>query len=60
MADSPAHPDTADEADEGAGTPPAPGRPRWQVAVLMAVAVAIVLTIVILHVTGVLGAGTHG
>jgi len=60
MADPPVHPDTADEADEGAGTPPASRRPRWQVAVLAAVAFAVVLTIVILHVTGVLGAGTHG
>ena len=60
MADPPAHPDTADEAGEGAGTPPAPGRPRWQLAVLTAVAVAVVLTIVILHITGVLGAGSHG
>jgi len=57
MADPPAHPDTA---DEGAGTPPASARPRWKAAVLTAVAVAVVLTIVILHVTGVLGAGTHG
>ena len=57
MADPPAHPDTA---DEGAGTPPASARPRWKAAVLTAVAVAVVLTIVILHVTGLLGAGTHG
>ena len=60
MADPPADPDTADEADEGAGTPPASARPRWKAAVLTAVAVAIAATIVILHVTGVLGAGTHG
>ena len=60
MADPPAHPDTADEAHEGTGTPPASGRPRWKAAVLTAVAVAVVLTIVILHVSGVLSAGTHG
>ena len=60
MADPPAHPDTADEANEGAVTTPASARPRRKAAVLAAVAVAVVLTIVILHVTGVLGAGTHG
>ena len=35
MADPPAHPDTADEADEGAGTPPASARPRWKPAAAM-------------------------
>jgi len=60
MADPPAHPETADEADETAGIPPASARPRWKAAVLTAVAVTVVLTIIVLHVTGVLGAGTHG
>ena len=57
MADPPAHPDTA---DTDADARPAAGRPRWQAAAIAAVAAAVALTIVILHVTGVLGAGTHG
>jgi hypothetical protein len=57
MADPPAHPNTTDtDADIRA----AAGRPRWQVVAIAAVVVAIVLTMVILHVTGVLGPGSHG
>jgi cytochrome b561 len=57
MTDPPTHPDTTDkEAD----TRPPAGRPRWQVAAIAAVVVALGLTIVILHITGVLGSGSHG
>jgi len=57
MADPLAHPETADKE---AGTHPPAGRPRWQIAAIAAVVVALGLTMIILHITGVLGPGSHG
>ncbi len=63
MADPPPHPATSSISD-GAGTSPGGrpggGRPRWKAAAVWAVVIALLLAMVILHVTGVVGAGTNG
>jgi hypothetical protein len=61
MPDLPSHPDSA--AGEAAEPPPDSSRPpgarRLRAAVIAAV-VIVVLVIIVLHVTGVVGAGTNG
>ena len=57
MADPPPHPDTG-IADQGSGQ--RTGRPRWRTAAIVMIVIALLAVMVILHLTGTLGAGTHG
>ena len=63
MAGSPSHPDTG-TAGQDSGTPPDGGRragwPRWRTAAIVIVGIALLVVMVILHLTGILGAGSHG
>jgi hypothetical protein len=63
MADPPPYPGTSSISD-GTGTSPGSrpggGRPRWKTAALWVVVIALLLVMVILHITGVVGAGTNG
>jgi hypothetical protein len=58
MASLPSYPDTGSNRQD-AGPPP-PSRPRWKTVAIVVLVVAILAVMVILHLTGTLGAGTHG
>jgi hypothetical protein len=63
MTDPPRYPGT-DSTDGPAGTGRAGGQPagrtRWKTAVIAAAVIALLAVMIILHVTGVVGAGTNG
>jgi hypothetical protein len=62
MAGPPSYPDTG-STGEDTGTPPGPrpgGRSRLRTAVVAILVIAALAVMVILHLTGTLGAGTHG
>jgi hypothetical protein len=63
MTGPPSYPDTG-ITGEGSGTPPGngqrTGRPRWKTAAIVIVVIALLTVMVILHLTGTLGAGSHG
>ena len=58
MAGPPSHPDTG-IAGQDSG-PPDTARPRWKTAAIAVIVIAVLTAMVILHLTGTLGAGTHG
>ena len=58
MAGPPSRPGTGTTGQD-CGAPPA-ARPRWKTAVIVVIAIAVLAVMVILHLTGTLGAGTHG
>jgi hypothetical protein len=58
MASPPSYPDTGSNRQD-AGPPP-PARPRWKTAAIVILVVTVLAVMVILHLTGTLGAGTHG
>jgi hypothetical protein len=63
MADPPSYPGTGGTSDtpgaqHGGGR--AVDRPRWKVAAIWAVVIALLAVMVILHLTGVVGSGTNG
>jgi hypothetical protein len=56
MANPPLHPDTGDDsADRGSVT----ATPRWVPVLAIVIVIALVLLVVVLHLTGVLGPGAH-
>jgi len=63
MTGPPSHPDTG-ITGQASGTPPRggqlAGRPRWKTAAIAAIVIALLAVMVILHLTGTLGAGSHG
>jgi hypothetical protein len=59
MAGPPPYPDTG-STREDVGTPPGRGRSRLRTAVIAVLVIAALAVMVVLHLTGVLGAGTHG
>ena len=63
MTGTPSYPDTG-ITGEGSGTPPCggqrTGRPRWRTTAIVNVVIALLAVMVILHLAGTLGAGTHG
>jgi 4-hydroxybenzoate polyprenyltransferase len=60
MADQPRHPDTSDDASTGASAVPGAARPRWKVALVIIFVAAALALMIVLHVTGVVGANTNG
>ncbi len=60
MANQPRHPDTSDDASTGGGAVPGTARPRWKVALVIVIVIAVLGLFIALHVTGVVGAGTNG
>jgi hypothetical protein len=63
MTDPPSHPDTG-ITGQASGTPPRgrqrAGRPRWKTVASVAIVIALLAVMVILHLAGTLGAGSHG
>ena len=59
MADHPRYPGTGDDTSTRAGAVPGAARSRRK-AVLILIAVAVLVLFIVLHVTGVVGAGTNG
>jgi hypothetical protein len=63
MSGPPSHPDTG-ITGQASGTPPRGGqrarRPRWKTVAIAAIVIALLAVMVILHLTGTLGAGSHG
>ncbi|HEU5391222.1 MAG TPA: hypothetical protein VFV73_35500 [Streptosporangiaceae bacterium] len=63
MAGPPKYPDTGSTSEDTA-TPPGPqfrgGRSRLRTAVIAVLVIAALAVMAILHLTGTLGAGTHG
>ena len=63
MSGPPSHPDTG-ITGQAAGTPPRGGQragwSRWRSAAIVAIVIALLAVMVILHLTGTLGAGSHG
>jgi hypothetical protein len=63
MADPPSYPGTGSTSDGTGAEPgqePAARRPRWVIAVIWIGVAALLLLMVILHITGTLGPGTNG
>jgi 4-hydroxybenzoate polyprenyltransferase len=60
MADQPRHPDASDDASTGTRAAPGTARPRWKIALLIVLVAAALTLMIVLHVTGVVGASTNG
>jgi hypothetical protein len=58
MASPPSHSDTGTTGQDSDSAPT--GRQRWWAAAIVVIVIAVLAAIVILHLTGTLGAGTHG
>ena len=56
MTGPPPHPDTG-IADQGSGQ--RTGWPRWRTAAIVIIVIALLVVMVILHLTGTLGSGSH-
>jgi hypothetical protein len=59
MADPPRYPETGADAGPGHDHGAVGSTPRWKFLVGIVVAIAVVVLIVLLHVTGTLGPGAH-
>ena len=63
MTGPPSHPDTGITGQASGARPRGgqrAGRPRWKTAAIAAIVIALLAVMVILHLTGSLGAGSHG
>jgi hypothetical protein len=58
MSGPPSHPDTGLTGQDSG--PARTARPRWKTAAIVVIAIAVLAVMVILHLTGTLGAGSHG
>ena len=59
MAGPPSYPDTGTTGQDS-GTPPGSERPRWRTTAIVIIGITLLVVMVILHLTGTLGAGSHG
>ena len=59
MADPPRSPETEEDTGVGSDRGAASGTPRWVFVLGIIIAIALVMMIVFLHLTGTLGAGVH-
>jgi hypothetical protein len=60
MADQPRHPDIRDDTSAGAASVMGVARPRRKTALVVAIVMAVLVLMIVLHVTGVVGANTNG
>jgi hypothetical protein len=59
MGDMPSHSETEEDARGGSDGGPAPSTPRWVPMVGIVIVAALIVLIVVLHLTGVIGPGSH-
>ena len=63
MTGPPSYPDTG-STSPGSGPPPGSGQrtgwPRWKMAVAAVIVIALLAVMLILHLTGTFGPGSHG
>lgn len=59
MPELPSHPDERQDAGLQSELEPTRGKRRWVSVVWVAVVVVVVLAMVVLHLTGVVGPGSH-
>jgi len=60
MTDPPFYPPTRDEAGAEPGGEPAASRQRWRVIMFWIIGIALVLLLIVLHLTGAFAPGAHG
>jgi hypothetical protein len=60
MADPPSYPDTRGDTGAEPAARPGAGRPRRTVIVVWGIVIALLLVLLILHLTGTLGANLNG
>jgi hypothetical protein len=60
MARPPSYPDTGSTSEDTGRQRPGSGQPRLRTVVIAVLVIAVLAVMVILHLTGTLGAGTHG
>jgi hypothetical protein len=58
VAEPPSYPRTSEDSDTEYGQPPASGQPRWKGVLLIAIIVSLFVALIVLHITGTIGAGT--
>ena len=58
MAGPPSHPDIGTTGQDSG--PARTARPRWKTIAMVVIVIAVLAVMVILHLTGTFGAGTHG
>jgi hypothetical protein len=58
MAGPPSHPDTGTTGQDSG--PAVTARPRWKTLAIAVIVITVLAVMVILHLTGTLGAGSHG
>jgi hypothetical protein len=59
MADPPRYPETEEDAGPGPDDESTRGTPRWVFVLGIIIAIALVALMLLLHLTGTLGPGTH-
>jgi hypothetical protein len=59
MADPPSYPDTGEDTGVGPDRRSASSTPRWVPVLGIVIAIALVLLLVVFHLTGILGPGAH-
>jgi hypothetical protein len=59
MANLPTHPDTDDSSGQGPGRAQTAGWRRWGAVIGVALVAVLIVAMVVLHVTGVIGPGSH-
>jgi len=60
MADPPPYTDTGDDASVGSDAGSTIGTPRWVKVCGIVAAIALLLLMIVLHLTGAIGPGLHG
>jgi hypothetical protein len=60
MADQPRHPDIGDDTSTRTSGLPGTARPRRKIVLMIVIAAIALVLMIVLHVTGVVGANTNG
>ena len=59
MAAPPPYPDSDDDTGAGPDRGPATGGPRWMSVLKVIIAIALLVIVLVLHLSGVIGPGSH-
>jgi hypothetical protein len=58
VAEPPSYPRTSQDSDPEYGQPPGSGQPRWKGVLIVAIIIALFVAMIVLHITGAIGAKT--